>query len=123
MDPREKRLAQNEALYREINERVQAIATSHPDIGNTPHEYSYFCECSNADCNLQVVLPTAEYEWVRAKPTRFVVATGHDLPDIEHVVREGPGFLVIEKEGEAGEYVAHLDPRGRDSGGPPSSAS
>lgn len=113
MDAREKRLAQNEALYREINERVQQIAVSHEHGAPDAHEYAYFCECSNADCNLQVSLSPAEYEWVRSDPTRFVVAAGHNLPEIENIIREETDHLVIEKQGEAGDYVEHLDPRSR----------
>ena len=111
MDARDKRLAQNEALFREVNERIEEQAASHLGEG---HLYEYFCECANSDCTLRVTLTVQEYEEVRGDPRRFLVATGHDLPEIERVVSRNERYWVIEKRGEAGEYVEHLDPRERE---------
>ena len=111
MEAREQRLAQNEALFREVNEKVEAIATQH---GGDDHVYEFYCECANADCSLQVPATLAEYEAVRAHSTRFLVAPEHWLPAIETVEQRTDRFWVIEKHGEAGRFVEHLDPRGRD---------
>jgi hypothetical protein len=113
MDSREKRLAQNEALYREVNERIQELAKRQDATGGASHAFAYFCECANHDCNLQITLPSDTYEWVRAAPNRFVVAPGHETPEIEVVIREEPDYRIVEKQGDAAEYVEHLDPRGR----------
>jgi hypothetical protein len=110
MDSREQRLAQNEALFREVNEQVEAIASVH---GDDEHVYEFYCECSNADCTLQVRATLAAYEAVRADGRHFLVAPEHWLPDIETVVDKGDDWWVIEKQGEAGRLVEHLDPRGR----------
>jgi hypothetical protein len=110
MDARERRLAQNEALFREVNEKVEAIAAVH---GTDDHVYEFYCECSNADCSLQVPATIAEYEAVRAHPARFLVTPGHSLPEIETVVEKSDAWWVIEKQGEAGRLVEHLDPRSR----------
>ncbi|MGH3072299.1 MAG: hypothetical protein ACRDNB_08535 [Gaiellaceae bacterium] len=110
MDERERRLAQNEALFREVNEKVQAVATTH---GDDDHVYEFYCECSNADCTLQVPATIAAYEAVREHPDRFLIFPRHALPDIETVLEETPDWWVIEKTGEAGSYVSRLDPRGR----------
>ena len=110
MDEREKRLAQNEALFREVNERVQVIAAEHGDDG---HVYEFYCECSNADCTLHVAATTATYEAVRAYPNRFLVFPEHALPEIENVVERTDDWWVIEKIGEAGSLVSRLDPRKR----------
>jgi hypothetical protein len=110
MDEREQRLAQNEALFREVNEKVEAIAAVH---GTDDHVYEFYCECSNADCSLQVPATVAQYEAVRAHPTRFLITPEHSLPEIETVVEKGDAWWVIEKQGDAGRLVEHLDPRGR----------
>ena len=110
MDMREKRLAQNEALFREVNEKVEAIAAQH---GDDDHVYEFYCECSNADCTLQVRATLAAYEAVRAEPTRFLVFPQHALPDIEEILERTKEWWVVEKTGDAGSYVARLDPRGR----------
>jgi hypothetical protein len=114
MDAREKRLAQNEALYREINERIEALAKRQDMPGEAPPDFAYFCECANADCNLQITLPREIYEWVRSEPHRFVIAPGHETPEVEIVIRDERTFRVVEKQGDAARYVEHLDPRGRE---------
>jgi hypothetical protein len=110
MDEREKRLAQNETLFREVNERVEAIAAAH---GDDEHVYEFYCECSNADCTLQVPVTIAGYEAVRAYPHRFLIFPGHVLPDIEDVVEQTDSWWVVEKTGEAASFVTRLDPRTR----------
>ena len=108
VDTREERLARNENLFREINERVREIAAAH---GRDAHLYSFHCECSNTDCTLRVTVELADYERVRAQGNRFLVATGHDLPEIERVVEQAGSWWMIEKEGDAGELAEQLDPR------------
>jgi hypothetical protein len=110
MDAREQRLAQNEALFREVNEKVQAIASVH---GDDDHVYEFYCECANADCSMQVAATIAEYEAVRAYPTRFLVVPEHWFPEVETVAEKSDTWWVIEKHGEAGRFVEHLDPRSR----------
>jgi hypothetical protein len=110
MDERERRLAQNEALYREVNERIREQARSQLEPDER-HPYEFLCECSNIDCNLLLEFTLAEYEAVRANPRRFVVAPGHHLPEIERVAVRGDAYWVVEKGDEAGEYVEQLDPR------------
>ncbi len=110
MDARELRLAQNETIFREINERVRDIAEQH---GSDPHVYSFFCECANSDCTLQISLTTADYERVRTDGAQFVIARGHELPEVERVVEDGDGWSVVAKKGDAAAYARGLDPRGR----------
>jgi hypothetical protein len=109
VDAREQRLTQNEALFREVNERVDAMAHQ---LG--PHvPYDFLCECANADCTFRISLPTAVYEAIRADGRQFVVLPLHYTPEIEELVREEETYWVVRKTGEAGEYVEHLDPRRR----------
>ena len=108
MDAREKRLAQNEALFRSVNERIEEAATS---MGSDDHVFEFFCECSNPDCNLRLPLSVPEYERVRADPRAFLVAPGHELPEIESVVARTSAYQVVIKHGEAARYVVERDPR------------
>jgi len=108
MDARQERLARNEALFRDVNERVREIAAVH---GDDDHVYEFYCECSNADCTFQLKATLAEYEAVRAHSARFVIAPEHDLPEIEIVVERNERWWIVEKQGEPGELVAELDPR------------
>ena len=109
MDEREQRLAQNEALFREVNERVETLA--HQLGPNVPYEF--LCECANADCTFLLTLPLKVYESVRADPQQFVVLPLHYTPEVEDLVLKEDAYWVVRKTGEAGEYVEQLDPRSR----------
>jgi hypothetical protein len=108
MDPRQERLARNEALFRDVNERVRDIAAIHGDVENI---YEFYCECSNSDCTFQLWATLAEYEAVRAHGDRFLIAPDHSLPEIERVVDVNEKWWVVEKQGEPAELVDELDPR------------
>jgi hypothetical protein len=109
VEQREKRMAQNEALFREVNERIKATA----DGLGTDGTFEYFCECANADCTFQVTLTHEEYERIRSDPTQFVVLPLHFTPEIETLTAESKGYWIVRKTGDAGEYVEKLDPRSR----------
>ncbi len=109
MDERSERLAQNQTIFREVNERVAEIAHNHPVTD--PIRYQFFCECSDTGCVERLELTLGEYESLRAKPTWFVIAHGHEYPQIEQTIRASDGFQIVQKLGEAGEVVAASDAR------------
>lgn len=101
------RLARNQVLFRAINERVEAVTRSF-GVQNT---ISLVCECSHTDCATQIELRRDEYERIREHGARFLVVSGHELLEVERVVEEKGGWLVVEKI-EAGRAVALAeDPR------------
>ena len=108
MGSREERIGLNEAVFREVNERIEDLALSQTD---EDHAYEFLCECSDPSCTARISLQPAEYEWVRASPTRFVLAPGHAATQIEHVVEREEEHDVVEKHGVAGHVAAQLDPR------------
>jgi hypothetical protein len=110
MDERERRMAQNEALFREVNERIADLADHQ---GPDDRVYEYMCECANADCSFLVPLTRTDYEAVRRDGTQFVVLPDHYTPEVESLVARHDGYWVVTKTGPAGEYVEELDPRSR----------
>ena len=108
MDAREERLARNETLFRSVNENIEEAAQSSQ---LDEHVFEFFCECSNIDCTLLLPLTLSQYERVRTDPRQFVVAPGHELPEIEIVVDRSSAYQVVVKEGEAAEFVTEHDPR------------
>jgi hypothetical protein len=106
VDFRDRRLAQNEALFREVNERINVAAEG---------RRNYVCECANRECTFEVPISRADYESIRRDPRQFVVLPGHQMPEVEDVVLVHDDFLVVRKSGEAGAYVERLDPRSRRS--------
>src|SRR5690349_1952900 len=102
MSERGRRVGENEAMWRQINE----LSPPEEGVMNL-----VFCECGLVSCTERVSMTAQEYEDVRSSPTTFVVAPGHELPDVEHVVSDSERFRVVEKEGEAAVVAARTDPR------------
>src|SRR5206468_11594002 len=98
------RLAKNESFFRQVNERIKDVA----DGFEGAQTYEFLCECSDPSCTQRIELSSAEYEWVRANPTRFVLARGHAAPQIEQVVEREDEHVVVEKQGIAARITANL---------------
>ena len=111
MGAREKRLGANEALFREVNERVAEVAEQFL-AGESPATVNFSCECGDGGCVEKMAMSVDEYEAVRAKATQFAVVPGHEVPDIERVVSRHTGYFVVEKQDPDAEEVAReTDPR------------
>jgi hypothetical protein len=108
----EERVARNEALFREFNERVADMAETFDPLGEEDAlRIEFVCECGDLDCLARVELTRAAYEKVRSDPKRFVVVPGHEKTEIERVVAHGDGYFVVEKLEEAAEVAIKHDPR------------
>jgi hypothetical protein len=69
------------------------------------------CECSRLECNAVVELDLSEYERVRRRPRHFVMREGHERTDLEVVIEKQPGYVVVEKRGQAGAVAERDSPR------------
>jgi hypothetical protein len=104
MDEREARAAKNEALLREVNDRIQEVGT-HLSVLPADDRLDFRCECGQPDCDSFVSLTVAEYEHVRRDNDRFAVVPGHEDPAIERVVEQGEQYLIVDKLPDAERYV------------------
>jgi hypothetical protein len=86
------RAALNEALFRDVNERIQELGFGQGD------RVEAVCECGSIDCTVPLQVTVDEYAQVRADPTTFVVAPGHALPEIEDVVSVTERFEIVRKK-------------------------
>jgi hypothetical protein len=110
MDERLRRIGENEALFRQINERVKEVSESFSLVLDTAE---FVCECGDATCTERVAVGLADYERVRSNPTQFIVRPGHALPGVESIVEQTPGYDIVEKQaGEAARLAEETDPRG-----------
>ena len=100
---RKRRLAENQALFREINERIEASAETQ---GSDQHSYEFVCECSSLECFERFELTLAEYGRVRDRPQRFIVLSGHVEREVEDVVERHGAVVIVEKRGAAVDAVA-----------------
>lgn len=96
----------NEALFREMNERVQEQVST---LQGDDEPFVVVCECGEIDCLERVWVTPAEYDAAHSHPAQFVVVEGHVAPDVEKVVARYDRYVVVRKLGVAGEIAADLD--------------
>jgi hypothetical protein len=104
---REHRLARNETLFREVNERIEEIRSPEED------QIEFLCECGVEECKDAISLTVPEYERLRADATTFAVVPGHSIEDIEDVVSETERFHVVRKHPSEKDVARSTDPRSR----------
>src|SRR6266550_5601817 len=108
MQSREERIARNDSTFRDANEKIATAAGKYGLVEKLP----FICECATESCTVIVHLSLGEYEEVRSVATRFFVAPGHQASEgVVSLLYEREGYLVLEKEGRAGEVATELDPR------------
>jgi len=113
VEDRERRLGLNEAMFREVNERVEEVNQA---FGSITGEFDIFCECGDVDCAERITVPTSEYERVRSDSKQFLLKVGHEDPLVERVIENRDSYVIVEKEGVEVERVAEeTDPRRNDS--------
>jgi hypothetical protein len=105
-DEVERRIAANEARFREVNEAI-----SRGQWPGDAEAVGFRCECALLGCNRVVELTFPEYEHVRAHSRRFVIVPGHEQLEVERVVETRSGYAVVEKLDEAGHCAEKTDPR------------
>jgi hypothetical protein len=101
-------VATRQVVFREINEKLEELNTSFSEIIPLG---DFVCECADINCIDRIGMTIAEYEQVRAHPTRFAVCHGHLSLEAERVVENRAGYTVVEKLGVARDYAARFDPR------------
>jgi hypothetical protein len=70
------------------------------------------CECGLEDCKRVLAISRPGYERVRSDPRQFVILPAHLIAEVEDVVRESDGFLIVAKrEGTPQEISIRTDPR------------
>ena len=104
-EERQARAARNETLFRTLNEKLTDLNEALASVSQT---LVIACECAEMTCVAMVDISPADYNEVRSDPTWFVVLPDHVYPEIERVVREADGYVVVEKFGLGGE-IAEAD--------------
>ena len=110
-EARAHKLAANQSRFRRSNERLERAARSHRF--EAADRVPFLCECADPGCFEAVLLSIAEYERVRAHPSRFLLAAGHEDPESAHerIVEAESGYAIVEKVGHAGTEAARLHER------------
>ena len=106
---RDERIAGNESRFRDINERLEADLRSLPDEDR--EAFPFVCECGLLDCRDVVRLTLAEYEGIRGDPLQFAVLPGHEIANVEDVLRRDERFWLIRKHERSRPVVERTDRR------------
>ncbi len=108
-EEREARIGRNEALYRQVNERIEEVNEA---FGALTGDFTVVCECGELSCMQQIRVPCETYERTRANPSRFITLPGHQEPDVEDVVERQHGYQIVEKATPGARRMAEkMDPR------------
>ena len=109
MSERERRVGQNEALFREVNERLEQLNQTFADMTGG---FEIVCECGDEGCAEMFSIATREYEDMRRDPTEFAVIRGHDIADVDLILEHRDGYdLVRKRAGDAERVATSTDPR------------
>ena len=102
------RLARNEAVYRDVNEQIDALNS----LGAALPRFPIVCECASEGCAQTLTIEHELYEGVRAHPERFIVKSGHVSPMVDEVVEDlGELVVVAKRPGKPREIAEATDPR------------
>lgn len=102
------RKGENEAWFRELNERLEERAAR---TNRADQTFEVVCECAWEECTQRIAISFSAYEAVRSEPKAFVVVPGHLDPTCEREVAAYDRYQVVEKFGEAGEVADVENPR------------
>lgn len=111
---RERRLGLNEAVFREVNERINDIKqTFEPTLPPEWHqsELDLICECGDPNCADRISMTVADYEHVREDARQFAIVPGHNDRAVETVIAHQETYDVVRKRGEAATAAETTDPR------------
>jgi hypothetical protein len=108
-DERVRRIGLNEAVFREVNDRVEEL---NRDLGVPDDRLELLCECGDPGCVERISMTISAYAALRADSRQFAVVPGHDLPEVETVVFEHGDYDVVRKHaGEPTRVAEETDPR------------
>jgi hypothetical protein len=103
MDERARRIGQNEALFREINQSLEELDDRFSDRNE---ELVIVCECGDERCIDRIGLPPEQYEELRSDARQFAVVPGHEAVDVETVTARREGYNVVRKRPGAPSAIA-----------------
>ena len=80
------------AFSRAVNEDMTELSVAHDGIRRI------VCECSRRMCTELLDVTVAEYEAVRAHPTRLLLVPGHELGSVQRVVSRTRFVAVVQEQ-------------------------
>lgn len=110
MSENQRRKAANEAVFREVNERMEALQHAFAAVEDQP--LHILCECDRLDCTARIAVQVDVYEATRRDSALFFVIPGHDDEAVEDIVDTGGAYVIVRKRpGEPQRIAEETDPR------------
>src|SRR4051794_41518726 len=104
MDSRLERQARNEALIREVNERIERLdkEAEAADLGNESARFEFLCECGVGDaedlaCQGRVEMTLGRDEGGRGQDELFAPVPGPETESTGRLVPRARGYAIIRK--------------------------
>ena len=94
-----------QALMRLVNDEIQDINRSFEPVAE---DYVVLCECGRRGCLDQIRIRAGAFERLHGRFGVFVVAAGHEQPELERVERSEPGYNVVVLHPHAQELARRL---------------
>ncbi|HSH56315.1 MAG TPA: hypothetical protein VK983_05875 [Candidatus Limnocylindrales bacterium] len=97
--PSERRLVENEVMFRDANRQVQQHVKANHRAHQIPEstKLHFYCECSNFHCRDRIIITVKEYEAAHANRKQFITVVGHENPAVESVVDGNAVYTIVEK--------------------------
>jgi hypothetical protein len=107
----ERRLVENEMLFRSTNREVQRRVKADLRKADKPDvtKLHFYCECSSFYCRERIKLTIDEYEEATVNEKQFIVLPRHENTLVEKVVRSAAGYVVVEKNIDPVKATAHQE--------------
>jgi hypothetical protein len=103
MNERARRIGENEAIFRSVNEQIDGLTRT---LTTATETMSVVCECGTRSCTERLPVRPQDYGAVREDATLFVVKPGHDFPETETVVEKRDAYWILRKDpGEPAELA------------------
>jgi len=103
----ERRMVENEVVFRQANEKVAGgldslskLAAHEGQSELAPSKdmaIQFFCECSDENCRERISLTLDNYRRHHENKKRFIVKSGHEVPEIEFIIATFTDHVVVEK--------------------------
>ena len=92
-EPRGQRARENEERFAHANAEIKTVADRVGVDGKVP----FLCECSDLGCTGIIKILLDDYRAAKSPGGAFVLLPGHDDANVERVVSEGEGFVIVKK--------------------------
>jgi hypothetical protein len=106
---RQRRAAENQSLFRKVNERVEGLNETFEAL-ELPYG-TWTCECAHLDCVEHIDMTLEEYEALRAHPNQFAImpAQSHFVLDVDALIERTDRYWVVAMIGAGAALAVELD--------------